>query len=86
VAIRALPGRRPLLRTYVIDGQQVTVTWVQRQHPPVCTIRVAGMPVAGSIERTALGSYLALDAQRRVLGTSNALREAVEHVIRAERG
>lgn len=71
-----------MLRSYVIDGQQVTVTRVQR-HPTVYTIRVAGTPAAGAVERTPLGRYLAVDEQRRPLGTFPGLRPAVERMVRA---
>jgi hypothetical protein len=74
-----------MLWTWRIDGQEVRVNWVHRHHPPVSTIRVAGVPAAGSVERTALGRYLAADAQRRPLGTCVGLREAVESVVREER-
>ncbi len=69
---------------YLIDGQQVTVTWVYRQHPPVYTICVAGTPTAGSVEKTALGRYRAVDGQGRPLGTFHGLQEAVEWVVREE--
>ena len=73
-----------MLRTYRIDGQQVTVTWVQRHHPLVYTIQVAGVPVAGSIERTALGRYRTVDGQGRSVGTVLGLRAAVARVVREE--
>ena len=72
-------------RTYRLDGQHVTVTWIHRQHPPVYMIRVAGVPVAGSVERTALGRFRAIDAQGRPLGTFTGLRAAVESVAREAR-
>jgi hypothetical protein len=73
-----------VLRSYLIEGQPVTVTWVHRQHPPVYTIRIAGTLAAGSVEKTALGRYLAVDDQRRPLGTFLRLADAVEHVVRAQ--
>ena len=73
-----------MIRTYRIDGREVTVTWVHRQHPPVYTILIEGTPAPGSIQRTALGRFHAVDAQGRLLGTFAGLREAVERVIREE--
>jgi hypothetical protein len=75
-----------MIRPYLVDGQQVTVSWVwvYRQHPPVHTSHVAGTTTAGSVERTTLGRHLAVDDQRRLLGSFPGLREAVEHVIREE--
>jgi hypothetical protein len=76
-----------MLRAYPIDGQPVIVSWVHRQHLPIYIIRVAGVPAGGSVEKTALGRYLAVDAQGRPLGTFAGLREAVERVVReAPRG
>ena len=72
-------------KTYRIDGQPVTTTWVYRQHPPVYTICVAGTPTAGAVERTPLGRYRAVDRQGRPLGTFLGLQEAVERVVREER-
>ena len=73
-----------MIKTYHIDGQPVTVTWIYRQHPPVYTICVAGTPTAGSVEKTALGRYRTVDGQRRLLGTYQGLQEAVERMVRAE--
>ena len=73
-----------MFRSYLIDGQPVTVTTVYRHHPRVYTICVAGTPLLGAVERTALGRYLAVDGQRRPLGTYPALQEAVERLVRAE--
>ena len=73
-----------MIKTYRVDGLPVIVTAVYRQRPPVYTIRVAGTPTAGSVERTALGRYRAVDSQRRLLGTYLGLQEAVEHMVRAE--
>jgi hypothetical protein len=44
---------------------------------------MAGEPLAGSVEKTALGRFLASDDHRRSLGTFVGLREAVEQVVRA---
>jgi hypothetical protein len=71
-------------RTYLVDGQQVMVRWISRQHPSVYTILVAGTPLVGSVEKTAVGKFLALDDERRPLGTFLGLREAVELVVRAD--
>ena len=73
-----------MIKTYLVDGQVVTVTAVYRQRPPVYTIRVAGRPTAGTVERTALGRYRAVDSQLRLLGTYLGLQEAVERMVRAE--
>jgi hypothetical protein len=48
------------------------------------TITVDGMPVPGSIEKTVLGRFLAIDGQGRSRGTFTGLRAAVEHVVHAE--
>ena len=45
-------------RIYLIAGQQVTVSWISRQHPAVYTIRIAGTPATGSVEKTAGGSSM----------------------------
>ena len=74
-----------MLRTYQIDGRQVTVGWVHRQHPAVYTILVDAVPVTGSVEKSAAGRFLAFDAHRRLLGTFQGLRGAVEGVVREER-
>ena len=71
-------------RIYLIDGQQVTVSWISRHHPAVYTIFVAGTRAAGSVEKTAFGRYVALDDQRRPLGTFLRLADAVERVVRAQ--
>ena len=73
-----------MLRTYLIDGKQVTVNWIPRQHPPVYTIVVAGVSTTGSVEKTPAGKFLSLDGQHRLLGTFQGLRAAVESVIREE--
>jgi len=39
--------------------------------------------MAGSVEKKALGRYLASDDHCRSLGTCLGLREAVTHVVRA---
>ena len=72
-------------RTYLVEGQQVTVTWASHHHPPVYTVLVAGTPTAGSVEKSASGRFLAFDGQRRLLGTFQGLRGAVECVVREER-
>ncbi len=77
-------ARGGCIRTYIIDGKRVTVRWVQRQLPTRYTILVEGTPTAGSVEKTRAGAFLATDAQGRPLGTFQGLREAVEHVVRAE--
>ena len=71
-------------RIYLIDGQQVKAAWVQRQLPRIYTIYVEGVPTAGFVEKTMVGSFLAVDGQGRPLGTFAGLREAVEHVVRGE--
>ena len=71
-------------KTYRIDGQPVIVTWIYRHHPTVYTICVAGTPTAGTVEKTALGRYRAVDRHRRPLGTCQGLQEAVARVVRAE--
>lgn len=73
-----------MLRTYLIDGQQVAITWIPRQLPPIYTIVAAGVPTTGSVEKTPAGRYLALDGEHRPLGTFQGLRAAVECVIREE--
>lgn len=73
-----------MFRTYLIDVLHVTVSWVHRQHPPIYTIHVAGTPTAGSVEKTAAGKFLAIDARSRPLGTFVGLRMAVERVVREE--
>ena len=73
-----------MIKTYRIDGYQVTVTGKPRHHPAVYTIHVAGAPLAGSVEKTALGTFLARDGSRRSLGTFIGLPRAVEQVVRAE--
>ena len=73
-----------MIKTYRIDGQQVTVTGRPRRHPTVYTIHVAGIPLAGSVEKTGLGSFLARDGSRRPLGTFTGLPRAVEQVVREE--
>jgi hypothetical protein len=75
-----------MTRTYDIAGHEVRVTWVYRHHPAVSTITINGTPVPGSIEKTVLGRFLAVDGQGRLLGTFPGLRAAVEHVVHAERG
>jgi hypothetical protein len=62
-----------MLRTYLVDGQPVTVAWAHRQHLPVSTIRVGGTPAAGSVERTALARWLTVDDHRRPLGAQRPL-------------
>ena len=74
-----------MLKTYLIDGQQVTVTWRSPHHPTVYTIHVAGVPLAGSVEETILGNFLARDGYHRLLGTYTTLPRAVEQVVREER-
>ena len=74
-----------MVKTYLIDGQPVTVTAGYRQHPRVYTICVAGRPTAGAVEKTPLGRYRSVDGHHRLLGTSLGLHEAVERVVRAER-
>jgi hypothetical protein len=73
-------------RIYRIDGQEVIVSWISRQHPAVYTITVAGTPTAGSVEKTAGGKFHAIDARGRSLGTFLGLRAAVEQVVREEQG
>ncbi len=75
-----------MAKTYVIDGKLVTVTWTARQQPLIFTIHMAGTPVAGLVEKTALGTFLARDRHRRPLGTFAGLHRAVEQVVRAEQG
>lgn len=74
-----------MFRRYLIDGQQVTVTRVRGEHVLVYTICVLGEPLAGSVEKTVLGRYRAVDDQDRLLGTFLGLRLSVEHVVREER-
>ncbi len=71
-------------RTYLIDGQQVTASWISRQFPPVYTITVAGSPTAGSIEKTVGGKFHAIDDRDRSLGYFLGLRAAVERLVREE--
>ena len=71
-------------RTYLIDGQPVTVIWIAQRPSPVYTIHVAGVMTAGSVEKTRLGTFLVTDAHGRPLGTFITLRAAVEQVVRAE--
>ena len=78
-------------KIYLIDGQQVTVTWIPQQRPLVYTIRVAGTPAAGSVEKTAAGKFLVIDGQvidgqRRRPEAFLGLRAAVEHVVHREGG
>ena len=73
-----------MLRTYLINGQEVTVNWVPRDHPPVYTILVEGAPIAGSVEKSAGGRFLAFDDQHRLLGSFQALYGAVVCVVREE--
>ena len=71
-------------RNFLIDGQQVTVSWISRHHPAVYTIFVAGAPTAGSVEKSVVGKFHALDDRGRSLGVFQGLRAAVEQVVRAE--
>ena len=71
-------------RTYLIDGQAVTVTWFAQRPSPVYTIQVAGVMTAGSVEKTRLGTFLVTNDHGRPLGTFITLRAAVEHVVQAE--
>jgi hypothetical protein len=73
-----------MIRSYLVEGQQVTVTWGHRQHPPVYTILIAGEPTPGSVEKTPIGKFRAIDRHGRSLGTFLGLRAAVQHVVRAE--
>ena len=43
-----------MVKTYLIDGQQVTVTWSLEQHPPVYTVGLEGELEAGAVEMTAI--------------------------------
>ena len=72
-----------MAKTYFIDGQQVIVSWRQKHLPRVYTIHIAGTPATSTIEKTLAGSFLALDDQRRVVGTYAGLRKAVERVVGA---
>ena len=72
-----------MIKTYLIDGQQVMVTGKPRHRPAIYTIHVAGIPIAGSVETTGLGRFLARDGHRRPLGTFSGLPRAVEQVVRA---
>jgi hypothetical protein len=73
-----------MLRTYRIEGQQVTITWTPRHHPPVSGIRIAGTLAVVSLEKTAGGTFHARDDHRRPLGTFLRGRDAVERVVRAQ--
>ena len=75
-----------MIKTYLIDGHRVMVTGKPRHHPTVYTIHVAGIPIAGSVETTGLGRFLARDGDRRSLGTFTGLPRAVEQVVRQEQG
>jgi hypothetical protein len=74
-----------MIKTYLIDGLPVMVTGRPRHHPTSYTLHVAGRPIAGSVEKTVLGSFLARDGSRRSLGTFSGLPRAVEQVVREER-
>ena len=62
-----------MLRTYLSDGHQVTISWVYRQHPLVYIILVEDRPTAGT--------FLAIDARSRPLGPLIRLRMAVERAV-----
>ncbi len=74
-----------MLKTYLIDGQQVTVTWKPQRHPTVYTIHIAGVPLVGTVEETVLANFLARDQYHRPLGAYTTLPRAVEQVVREKR-
>ena len=73
-----------MFRTYRIDDQQVAVSRMTRQHPVVYTLQVAGAPLAGTVEKRLLGTYVAVDGQDRRLGAFLGLQEAVARVVHEE--
>ena len=72
-----------MAKTYFIDGHQVIVSRCPKHLPKVYTIYIAGTPATSTVEKTLAGRFLALDDQRRVLGTYAGLRKAVERVVSA---
>jgi hypothetical protein len=72
-------------KTYVVDGQPAVVSWHLEQHPSVYSVRFADESVVGTIAMTAIGQFLARDAQGHPLGTFGLLREAVVQVLREAR-
>jgi hypothetical protein len=50
-----------MFSTYLIDGQQVAVSRTTWQHPTLYTLDVAGAPLAGTVEKKLVGTYVAID-------------------------
>jgi hypothetical protein len=70
-----------MLRTFLVDGVRVIVSWNPERDPPVYAVRL-GEHLIGTVETTPIAQFLAVDADNRPLGTFGLLSETVRQLLR----